>query len=45
MTFYDGRSAAEVAGEFGLSEGNVRVIRHRSLARLRSCLTAEEATA
>jgi RNA polymerase sigma-70 factor (ECF subfamily) len=45
MTFYDGRSAAEVASEFGLSEGNVRVIRHRSLAHLRSCLAAEGTTA
>jgi RNA polymerase sigma-70 factor (ECF subfamily) len=38
MTFYDDRSADAVASELGLSAGNVRVIRHRGLERLRSCM-------
>lgn len=40
MTFYDDRPADAVAAELGLSAGNVRVIRHRGLERLRGCLTA-----
>jgi RNA polymerase sigma-70 factor (ECF subfamily) len=40
MTFYDERPAAEVATELGLTEGNVRVIRHRGLQRLRRCVDA-----
>ncbi len=39
LSFYDERSAAEVAGELSVSEENVRVIRHRSLRRLRDCMT------
>jgi RNA polymerase sigma-70 factor (ECF subfamily) len=39
MTFYDDQSAREVAAALGLSEGNVRVIRHRGLERLRDCVT------
>lgn len=39
MSFFDDRSAAQIAGELGLSEANVRVIRHRALKRLRECLT------
>lgn len=42
MSFYAERSAEEVAAELGLASGNVRVIRHRALGRLRSCLTDEE---
>jgi RNA polymerase sigma-70 factor (ECF subfamily) len=38
MTFYDDRPADAVARELGLSAGNVRVIRHRGLERLRGCL-------
>jgi RNA polymerase sigma-70 factor, ECF subfamily len=38
MTFYDDRSADAVAQELGLSAGNVRVIRHRGLERLRGCM-------
>jgi RNA polymerase sigma-70 factor, ECF subfamily len=38
MSFYDQRPAAEVAGELNLSEQNVRVIRHRCLRRLRTCM-------
>lgn len=38
MTFYDGRTGAEVAGFLGVSEGNVRVIRHRAIHQLRECM-------
>jgi RNA polymerase sigma-70 factor, ECF subfamily len=43
MTFYDDLPAKEVAGALGLSEGNVRVIRHRGLERLRDCVTGSGA--
>jgi RNA polymerase sigma-70 factor, ECF subfamily len=45
MTFYDDRPADAVAAELKLSAGNVRVIRHRGLERLRGCMTAEEGVA
>jgi RNA polymerase sigma-70 factor, ECF subfamily len=38
MTFYDERTGAEVAGLLGVSEGNVRVIRHRAIHQLRDCM-------
>ena len=44
MTFYDDRPADAVAAELGLSAGNVRVIRHRGLERLRGCMNAAGAT-
>src|SRR5262245_59801093 len=37
MTFYDEQAGADVAGFLGLSEANVRVIRHRAIHRLRQC--------
>ena len=40
LTFYAESGAAAVASELGVSEGNVRVIRHRALARLRACVLA-----
>ena len=40
LTFYDDRPADAVAAELGLSAGNVRVIRHRGLERLRGCMEA-----
>ncbi|MGH6622895.1 MAG: RNA polymerase sigma factor [Burkholderiaceae bacterium] len=43
MTFYDEQPAREVAAALGLSEGNVRVIRHRGLERLRDCVTGRGA--
>jgi len=43
MTFFADKSGDEVAKELGLSAGNVRVVRHRALARLRACM-GEEAT-
>jgi RNA polymerase sigma-70 factor, ECF subfamily len=39
LTFYDDRPAGAVATELGLKAGNVRVIRHRGLERLRDCMT------
>jgi len=43
MTFYDDRQARDVATDLGISEGNVRVIRHRGLERLRECMNGHEA--
>ena len=40
LTFYGERTAAVVAKEIGATEGHVRVIRHRALARLRTCVTS-----
>jgi RNA polymerase sigma-70 factor (ECF subfamily) len=45
MTFYDERPADQVAGELGLTAGNVRVIRHRALERMRGCMEAPEGRA
>lgn len=38
MTFYDDRPADSVGAELGLTAANVRVIRHRGIARLRECM-------
>lgn len=38
LTFVADRTADEVAAELALTAGNVRVIRHRALARLRACM-------
>ncbi|HVB33220.1 MAG TPA: sigma-70 family RNA polymerase sigma factor [Patescibacteria group bacterium] len=38
MTFYDEQTGADVAGFLGLSEANVRVIRHRAIHQLRECM-------
>ncbi|MCZ7564963.1 MAG: sigma-70 family RNA polymerase sigma factor [Burkholderiales bacterium] len=43
MTFYEDAPARAVAGALGLSEGNVRVVRHRGLQRLRDCVYGREA--
>jgi len=42
MTFYEDRPAEAVGDELGLSAGNVRVIRHRGIERLRLCLDVAE---
>jgi RNA polymerase sigma-70 factor (ECF subfamily) len=42
LTFYAERSAREVAGEMTTTEGNVRVVRHRAIAKLRACMSAPE---
>jgi RNA polymerase sigma-70 factor (ECF subfamily) len=38
MSFYDERVGADVAGFLGVSEANVRVIRHRAIRQLRECM-------
>src|SRR5262245_60966163 len=38
MTYYDEVSAVEAGRSLGLSEANVRVIRHRALKQLRACM-------
>jgi RNA polymerase sigma-70 factor, ECF subfamily len=45
MTFYDDRPADAVGSELGLSAGNVRVIRHRGIERLRGCMSLGEGRA
>jgi RNA polymerase sigma-70 factor, ECF subfamily len=40
MTFYDDQTGAETASFLGISEANVRVIRHRALRQLRVCMEA-----
>jgi RNA polymerase sigma-70 factor (ECF subfamily) len=37
-TFVEERDAAEIAAALSLTAGNVRVIRHRALARLQACV-------
>jgi len=38
MTFYDDQTVGETAGFLGISEANVRVIRHRAIQQLRTCM-------
>jgi RNA polymerase sigma-70 factor (ECF subfamily) len=38
LTFYEDEPAVRVGAALGLVEGNVRVIRHRALQRLRDCV-------
>ena len=38
MSFYDQETAADVARFLSVSEANVRVIRHRAIHELRSCM-------
>lgn len=38
MTFYEDKRSDEVAGALGITAGNVRVLRHRSIAKMRSCV-------
>jgi RNA polymerase sigma-70 factor (ECF subfamily) len=42
MTYFRELRAAEVANDLALSEGNVRVIRHRAIERLRTCMSLED---
>lgn len=42
LTFYDDRPADAVGLELGLSAGNVRVIRHRAIERLKALMQAAE---
>ncbi len=41
MTFYDEQTGADVAKFLGISEANVRVIRHRAIRVLRECMGVE----
>jgi RNA polymerase sigma-70 factor, ECF subfamily len=41
MTFYDEKTGEDVAGLLGVTEANVRVIRHRAIHRLRKCMGVE----
>lgn len=38
LTFYDEQTGADVAQSLGVSEANVRVIRHRAIHQLRDCM-------
>ena len=38
MTFFVERTTDEIVDDLALSAANVRVIRHRALARLRACM-------
>ncbi|HTO88606.1 MAG TPA: sigma-70 family RNA polymerase sigma factor [Thermoanaerobaculia bacterium] len=38
MTFYDEQTGSDVASFLGVSEANVRVIRHRAIRELRECM-------
>lgn len=42
LSFFADKPAGEVGAELALSSGNVRVIRHRALARLRECMDARK---
>lgn len=41
MSFYDERPSEAVGRELGLTAGNVRVIRHRGIDKLRRCVGAD----
>jgi RNA polymerase sigma-70 factor, ECF subfamily len=38
LSFYAERSSEAIGAELGLSPGNVRVVRHRAVGRLRACM-------
>jgi RNA polymerase sigma-70 factor, ECF subfamily len=38
MSFFADKSADQVGAELGITGGNIRVIRHRALGRLRDCM-------
>jgi len=42
MTFYDEQTSADLASFLGVSETNVRVIRHRAIHQLRQCMGVAE---
>lgn len=42
LTFYAEKTANEVGRELGVKDGHVRVIRHRAIERLRTCMTTGE---
>lgn len=42
LSFYEEETAEKVGDALGLSAGNVRVIRHRAMERLRACVLGKE---
>jgi RNA polymerase sigma-70 factor (ECF subfamily) len=42
LSFFGEKGSDELGAQLSLSPGNVRVIRHRALARLRRCMGADE---
>jgi len=42
LTFYAEKTGSDVGKELRLTEGNVRVIRHRAIDRLRTCMTSRD---
>lgn len=44
MTFYDDQSSEAVGRQLGLTAGNVRVIRHRGIDKLRRCVHGDRRT-
>jgi RNA polymerase sigma-70 factor (ECF subfamily) len=40
LSFFAERGSTEIGAELGLTPANVRVVRHRALARLRGCMEA-----
>ena len=42
LSFQEGYTASEVATAIGIEQGNVRVIRHRALIRVRQCVEEPE---
>lgn len=42
LTFYAERSARQVGEEMTIAEGHVRVIRHRAIGKLRTCMIATD---
>jgi len=41
LTFYADQDASEIAASLGLTATNVRVVRHRALARLHACVQGD----
>jgi DNA-directed RNA polymerase specialized sigma24 family protein len=39
LTFYAERSARQVGEEMTMTEGHVRVARHRAIGKLRACMS------
>jgi RNA polymerase sigma-70 factor (ECF subfamily) len=42
LTFYAEKNGSEVGQELGIRPGTVRVIRHRAIERLRTCIASRE---
>jgi RNA polymerase sigma-70 factor, ECF subfamily len=42
LTYYQEQSAQDIGDALGLKEGHIRVLRHRAIGQLRSCMGLEE---